>query len=567
MWLIATAGFSASPELPSVEAEFPFPVYSQTVRVVCPTRSDAEKVRLRIEPLYDGYQRAVSSRWDDNLFESNFEMKKHLEDYGMKGTFYLNSNDIFYLKGQDYRPTARDLIEGEHSIGGHGLSHPYLSYVNRNRMFQETAGVRIEWESAVDDPMHSYAFSFINFRNPLEGDLVQRNIINTLERAGLYHLAVFKTFDDHLPSDLELSIIMPPENADLETFKKAVDWAYGSEELRTRFPNISLSMHAWYHTPALQYGWDELDRRLAYLNKFPELWKCNQNEYAAYWRSSQMARVEDLETEGNSRSFRIMRPRLNELNDPIPLTLSIEGLEEGLPISVKCHTANVSESTRTFSGKRMFHLFHDWDQRMPTQIGWVDNSLNTAEIEEVTPDADFPDLQAILTFQGEKIRLSVHNQTDQALNDIEVIYRLPIGWKEGIVRKRFESIPAGETLEDAWIPTSATDDLKYHSDTAFFVAQIDFNLGEEPCRLYATCSFQESKSDHFPRDGFAYLGPIEPSILERQYFDNWIRNSDWTANEWTLPGGHAFRWQKEIAGPVPVEHLDPEVIPTQRDWY
>ena len=67
--------------------------------------------------------------------------------------------------------------------------HPFITYVNRNRMFEEVARVRAEWEAEADTQVVSYAFSSSDFRNPFEGNVVHADVTHALERAGYYHIA------------------------------------------------------------------------------------------------------------------------------------------------------------------------------------------------------------------------------------------------------------------------------------------------------------------------------------------------------------------------------------------
>ena len=323
---LAAAALGAPAELEKVSREFAVPQYTQELTVKFASPEAAARAGIRIAPLFEGRERAISCRWDDN-HPGTVGARDRMNAHGIKGTYYLHGTEGDYHFAGDFMPIAKQLFEGGHSVGGHGLTHPYLTYVNRNRMFEEVMGIRIFWESQLDTTLNSYTFSFVNYRSEAEGDLVQRDITHCLERAGFYHVATFKTFDDHLKTDLLFSIIMPPENQDLEAFKQGVDWAESSEDLKERFPLISNSMHPWYDSPNLpQYGWDELDRRLDYLGRNPDHWRANQNEYAAYWAQSRLGRIEVTGREGDTVRLRLTRPTLDYLNDATPVTVQVEGV-------------------------------------------------------------------------------------------------------------------------------------------------------------------------------------------------------------------------------------------------
>jgi predicted amidohydrolase len=547
---------------------FPFETYEQEVVIKFLDQSSAEAAAIEIEPLYNGHQHAVSCRWDDNI-EQDLEVKKRLDERGIKATWYVNSNTIFYLKELDFQPIAKKLLENGHSLGGHGYSHPYIAYVNRNRAFQEAAQVRIEWESELDTLMHSYAFSFVNYRNPLEGPISQQDIIRTLERAGFYHLAVYKTFGDQQPSDMIISIIMPPENADFETFKNAVDWAMNSDELLDRFRCISHSMHGWYGTPAVEYGFDELEKRLDYMNSFENLWHCNQNQYAAYRHQYLNSDLEIVSREGNQLVCRLRRPVIAQLNDPIPLTISIQNVQNADIKSVTSEGNTLKVSSQGSDNRILLNVPHPESQMLPVKIGRMENPENRPKLLPSDTDEDFPGLGALLSFNGNALKLQLSNKSKSHIENVRITYRLPLAWKEGVYHKKQDRIRQGQRWIDTLTPTAERPELKYMGGSHYFVAQIDFVQDGEPGRLYATCNYELPFNDTFPRDGFVLMGPVQPDQFDLDAFGKLLQSrGGLPPAEWKLPDNSAVSWRNaEDNAPVPTDYFDPEVIRTQGDWY
>ena len=64
------------------------PVYEVQIAVSCDSEQAAEKAKLNFLPLPPGKNVAFSCRWDDNN-PSDIRMKKLMQKYGYKGTFYL----------------------------------------------------------------------------------------------------------------------------------------------------------------------------------------------------------------------------------------------------------------------------------------------------------------------------------------------------------------------------------------------------------------------------------------------------------------------------------------------
>jgi len=134
-----------------VDWQFPPENYEQSVTIQFADQEAAARAQVMLMPLFEGYSHGLTSRWDDNQ-PNDLVMKEHLEAAGLKGTWYLNGNGVADPYAVPFREIAAKLIKGGHSVGGHSLSHPYITYVSRNRAFQEMAGVRIEWEAALDTP-------------------------------------------------------------------------------------------------------------------------------------------------------------------------------------------------------------------------------------------------------------------------------------------------------------------------------------------------------------------------------------------------------------------------------
>jgi predicted amidohydrolase len=551
----------------NLDFQFPFETYTQFFTVSFDDADACSNTEISIEPIFNGHSRAVSCRWDDNV-EHDLPVKELLDEHGVKATWYLNSNTIFYLNDQDFVPTAAKLLENGHSIGGHGYSHPYIAYTNRNRMFLEAAKLRIEWESNLDTLLNSWAFSFINYRNPLEGPVSQKDIIKVLERAGFYHLSVFKTFDDQQSSDMIISIIMPPENQSFDEFKKAVDWAMNSEDIAKEYGCVSHSMHAWYDTPAVEYGLDELEKRVEYLNSFPDLWHCNQNQYAAYRYQYLNSQIEVVSRENKSLVFKLTRPNIIQLNNVAPLTVAVKTAMQGSVKSIKADEAAIYPS-RAKNGRVLFNLPHTSGQRLPVLIGRIENPANRSSIRPEDQDPDFPGLKGILFFTGRRLTLRLENGTDKSLKDIKAIYRMPLAYKDGVAVKSLKDTAANLSLTDSYVPDLQTDDKKYTGGEQYFAAQLDFLHGEIPCRLYLTCSYEQPFDDTFPRDGFIKTQPIRPEAFNLDALaETLINRGGYPPAEIQLLNLPSAQWQcGQSQAPVPDYHFDPEVIPTQADWY
>ena len=554
----------------SVTGESELDTYSQQVTIVFANETAAERARVTVESLYDGHHRAVSCRWDDNWTSDNRRTRDVMEELGIRGTWYLNGRH-FYPGGQpaDYLPVAKELLKGGNSIGGHSLTHPYLTYFHSNRMFAETSGVRIDWEAALDRPVTSYAYSFVDLRPEPEGKQVLERSLKTLKRAGFYHVAEYLNFFDDVALELELSPIMPPENNPLDEFRKSVNWAYADEGRMEDWPMISNSMHAWYATERLQYGYYELRARLDLLAKLEDVWHCNQNEYAAYRRREGFRSVQLSPPVRDRREVAIdirNRPELLALDDTTPLTIAVSGVRPEDIVDAYCQTAPIVSSDRNLSDRRLFHVSHDRDRSLPKKIGHVANVDNSAEIEDQAFDPDFPKIRGILSAKNDELLLQVENRSEHPLKSLRVDWRSPIGWQIASTKIDQSSIAKGQSIQVA-AALLPSDEAQRRLGRAHFAAQLDFVWNGEPGRLHFTCQRPgDSPNDAWPLNGFALLGPIANAQFESARFVQQVEQ-DGCPDAWQLSDGSVINWRTDARdGYLNHDWLNPEYVRTMGTW-
>ncbi len=535
-----------------IKWECPVETYTQEFEIEFGTEQDTQNASLEMLPLYDGYEWAISSRWDDNNPKGDLELHAVLLKHDHRATWYLNQTDARLTAD-----VANKLLEGGNSIGGHSLSHPFLSYVSRNRIFEEVAGVRADREASSDTHIVSYSFSFCDFRSAMEGDAVHADIARALERAGYYNIANHR-FHDALQTDMAISPIMPSDGRDIEPFAEA---ALKDEWFKEEHPNLSYSMHAWYSTPE---GWAKFERHLDQYGHNPNWWYCNQNQYGAYRYQYQRSKLGAPVREGKSLRFRLERPVLLDVNDATPLTFEVRGVPSGAVAAVRCATAECRLSERDSDSYR-FHLAQDRDQALPQKIGLIHNRENRNQLSESDVDRDFPKLRALLHFRDDALHLAIENGSPEPLSDIRVAYRLPVAWKEGVVRRELTSIGPGERREDPLALTRATGDHKYNSGLSFFLAQIDFTQADERGRLYAACHVDDSPRDpSYPQAGFLRLGPVPEGEFDLEAVAAAIRAAR-LPGDWPLQDGTRLAWTLDD-DPFQPPYLDVEVIRTTGRW-
>ncbi len=537
------------PEPRSFRFGVPPETYTQTLRVVFDSPEAASKASVAVAPLYSDYEWAVSCRWDDNN-ASDLKMRDVMAAHGYRGTWYLNAPSPWF--GAEM---GRKLLEGGNSIGGHSMTHPFLTFVNRNRQFWEVLGARMAWEAAVDRAICTYSFSFCDFRNSLEEDDVHCAIAEALRRAGYYHIAN-GWFNDAMPTDLELSPILPSDGAPIDDAARRFLADAGH---RNRHPNMSFSMHVWYNTPE---GWANFEKQLDAYGHRADWWYCNQNEYAAYRWQYRHTKVGGPGPSGREVVLELERPVLRELNDAIPLTIKVGGVAPEAVVAAECETADL-ELARSADGTPLVNLNHDRTQRLPAKIGLIENEDNHGELRRDDASDDFPDIAGLLSFRQDGLELILENHAAEPLEDVTITYRLPPACDVGIVRHHVGRV-AG-SFADSLEPTVGRSDHKYTSGSSFYGAQVDFTCAGQAGRLHLSCRVPNARRDpSYPQGGFVILGPIAEDELAPAAAERERRLVKLVAAPEAFAAESGLQWRPE--SPDARELLDVEVVETAGRW-
>jgi peptidoglycan/xylan/chitin deacetylase (PgdA/CDA1 family) len=532
--------------------------YPQQFTVTFRTETAAKNALVELAPLYNDYQWATSSRWDD-CNPADEKMRDVLAQHGYHATWYLNSPTIH--EG-NFAPFGKPLLAGGNSIGAHGLTHPVLSYVNCNRLFEEVARVRVLWEAAADTQVTCYAFSYCNFRNSMLGDEGQINVHQALRRAGFY-LSAERPYNDNLFTDMLGLLLLPGDGAEIDEY---VQRALGDKAAHREFPMLSHSMHAWYKTPQ---EWQKFAGQLDKYGHNPDWWYCNHNQYAAYRYQFLHTALDVPVREGNTLHVRLQRPQLLDLNDPTPLTVRVTNVDRADVLAAASDTADCTVADRKIEGF-LFHLGHDRSAALPKTIGLVSNPDNRPSLRDADEDADFPGLKGLLCFDGQQLRLVLNNQTATPLSNVRVTYRLPLCCKEGLVRHVLkEDLRPAAQCSDTLKPTPFSHDYKYTAGTAYYQAQVDFVCGGGAGRLHFDCHVRNplARDPSYPQGGFARLGLIADDEIDLEQLLSEIKGSEINRNQflkspWTLRSGKRLAWTMADDTPFEEPMLDPEMIRT-----
>ncbi|MCX7012371.1 MAG: polysaccharide deacetylase family protein [Candidatus Sumerlaeota bacterium] len=527
--------------------------YSQEFAITFHSEDAAKAAVVELAPLYDDYAWSTGSRWDD-CNPDDTKMRDVLEKHGYHATWYLNSPTIH---GGDFAPYGKGILKGGNSIGGHGWSHPKLSYMNCNRLFEEVARTRVAWEAAADTQVTCYAFAYCDFRNPMMGNQGQIDLNRALRRAG-YYLSGERLYNDDLFTDMVGMLLLPGDGAEIDEYMQR---ALADEAAHREFPMLSHTMHVWHRTPE---AWEKFEAQLDKYGHNPDWWHCNHNQYAAYRYQSLHTTLAHPLREGKTLRVKIQRPRLLDLNDSTPLTVRLKNVGRKDVASLQSETADCVPSDRK-TDVFLFHLFHDRSRSLPEKTGLVSNAENRAALADRDEDADFPGLKGLLSFDGKALRLILRNQTSAPFKDVQVIYRLPLAWKEGLIRRVLkEDIKPGAQWEDIVTPSGLTTDYRYTAGTAYYQAQVDFLVGTEAGRLHLDCHVRNAieRDASYPQGGFSRLGLIPDADMDMDKVVDTIRRDEFLTEPWALQNGAILDWTSADDTPFTEPFLDPELIRT-----
>jgi hypothetical protein len=466
--------------LPVIAQAAPFAgeMYQQTLRLRFASPAEAKQARIRIAPVYDDREWALSARWDD-CNANSLIMREHMAKFGIKGTFYLTGTDP---KGQFGEQFARELQRDGCSIGGHSMTHPDLTTLSPNAIWHEIVANRVEREAQTDTLINSFAFPYGQFRSA-KNPQAQQDITEALDRAGYFHCVYQEFLKDNpflKPEEWSTGWQVVPGDKVVEPdqFQASLDRVLRAKEANQVLSHcIFLGVHAW------QQGdeWAKFDAVLATLNN-RSWWMCNQTEWAAYARQVRETELHVSEAGPKDRIVECVlgRPLAAELGAAVPLTLAVEG---AVPQAAQCDEGSVTLEQRGDTAVLNLPPRKEWP--LPAKIDQVAVTPNAAEA--VTP-AKFPflHLKVHLRLQDPRPTLGLTWEPAPDLTGASVSFRLPPRYRHS----GFSGGPTdGPVLRDRGMacPLEERPNVeRYRTGPETFVIELNFATRSGVGRAYVT---------------------------------------------------------------------------------
>jgi peptidoglycan-N-acetylglucosamine deacetylase len=224
---------------------------------------------VHIEMLFPGGKaKALILSYDDGRAEDR-KLVRLMNDYGLVGTFHLNSNKLG-TDGYLSREEIRELFKG-HEVSVHSANHPHLPDLPRTDIVYEIIEDRRELERLVGYPVRGMAYPFGSFDD---------RVVEAIGGLGIeYARTVNDTYNYRLPTDF---LRWDPT---IHQFGKTqwdkIDAEIDPQELEHYYQVIDGFLKAdspvlldiWGHSWELAFAgkWAEIERTFKLLSRRPDI--------------------------------------------------------------------------------------------------------------------------------------------------------------------------------------------------------------------------------------------------------------------------------------------------------
>ena len=525
--------------------------YQQVIDINAAHPFDFSKLKITLPKLYDDAQLALMWRWDDNEQEGRIYFKELLAHYGLKATWYVNDIDAS-LNEHD----TDQLLQNGQEMGGHTLSHFFLPYQNKNRIFREMLELKVKRESLSNKLINSFAFPFEVFQSP-EGLVLEKDLYALLGRSAHIHVPS-TTFMRNQFSELTFNYSISGNHQEIKNilseFKKNYHHDYA-------IPAISINVLRRYDNAQ---EWQKWGLILKELTQLKDLWAPTLNQFAAYRIEQKKTKISLSVTDKKTAHIILNRPRSIDLNNLNPLTLKILGISKDNKISFSI--AGKQLKARQKNEHIIINVPHDDNNQIPSAIDLIKNEKSLKDFETEPHSEKFPQLPALLSCNNDKIKLELVNYSGRELKNLTITYRFPLAYSPGILRKEINQLDPYVVYQDEIKLHTKSTDSQYFLGNHYFVGQLDFSFKNIQYRIYTDCSFDNLKLDpSYPLGGVSIMGPISSTVMTVHEILQKIRTEKMNINydlTWTdFPG--KWKLQEKIHQEP---YMAPNVIKTLGEW-
>lgn len=463
------------------EDKFSMRYYTQNIEVLYDSEAAATSAEpLTVLPLYNGYDWAITTRWDD-CRKDNLLMEEIMNLHGYKGGFYLNS-DTMYPRHDFGASYAQELTKNGSIIGGHTMNHPYLTDISRSEMWWEIMAIKIERECDTNIPITSFAFPFGKFSDANDQS-AHSDVGKSMYRAG-YHHNVYNWFIREeagiSAEDISSCSLVLPGDHDptADKFDEKINYYLTKPWFKEANPCLTVGVHVSMDS---ETDWLELDKGFGNWAHRPDWWYCNSNEYSAYRYQFFHKTLTKVSQDGAKVVYEITRPSPIDLNNSIPLSFEAPGA-----ISAVSNTAELTLTS--VNGINILNVGHNNDLSAAKIIDAITNNENSPVAEKSQISQKFNGVTSHLYFDSIKkeLTITVINAGAVVMENAQVALKLPLAVTETPENIDLGNIGSGESITKTVKLNHISDDPVYTTGVQYFVAQCDFMYNGLWSRLYAT---------------------------------------------------------------------------------
>lgn len=216
----------------------------------------------------EGKAKALTLSYDDGV-EQDVKLLKIMQQYGLKGTFNLNSG-LYAEEGTEYpdgqiqrRMTEKQINEcfqnSGQEIAVHSLTHPFLEQLPENLVIKEIIEDRERLEKQFDTIIRGMAYPFGTYSD---------SVVEILKNCGIaYARTVISTFDFRMPADwLRLTATCHHKAPELMQLAKKF-----TEDEADRAPYL---FYLWGHSYEFEAdnNWQVIEEFAEYISNRKDVW-------------------------------------------------------------------------------------------------------------------------------------------------------------------------------------------------------------------------------------------------------------------------------------------------------
>lgn len=222
-------------------------------------------MRIRFDRFPQGVTKALTLSYDDGRVHDR-RLVQILNEYGLKGTFHLNSG-FFGKEGYITAEEVATLFEG-HEVSAHTIDHPFLEQSPMDQVVREIANDREALESLVGYPVRGMSYPFGSYSD---------QVIHALPTLGIEYARTTGSHGGfHMPSDF---LRWHPTCHHKQMLEQADNFL----QLEQRHTRLAL-LYVWGHSYEFENdnNWEMLEQFGEKVQGRLDIWYATNAEIIAY---------------------------------------------------------------------------------------------------------------------------------------------------------------------------------------------------------------------------------------------------------------------------------------------